>query len=162
MKENELVNVGQTAIDGMKTEIKNKKAEIERYEAAIKTLENQCTPRVFPDLSDFFQDVNWSSLSIWSPEDIGIYIYIPWDKVLADKILIELTILGWEIVDERDYKERYGHYKFVLTHSDVIVEMNIEMQANLAGSKCKLITVGHRTEERPIYEVVCDEVEQEV
>jgi len=162
MNENELKNIGQTVIAKLEYETRQWEKKSNEYKAAILALESQRIRALFPDLSMHFKDINWSQVTAWDDEDIAIFIYIPWDKILADDILRLFAMFGWKITDEKDYKKHYGHYKFVLKHSDTHIEVNVEMQANLAGSKCELKIIGHKTIEKPIYEIICAEAEQEL
>lgn len=109
---------------------------------------------LFPDIPDKVSQSNWTW---WG--SLEITFTFPWDKVLADKYMLDLNVLGWNKEErEDDNRESSGEYSFLFKHPDLEgLVLKVTIDAQNAGSKCKLVKIGERTYNSPIYKVVCDD-----
>lgn len=122
-------------------------------------------PKIMPYLpNDFVErahEINgYVSLSV--SKNLILTCTIPWQAEIADEIALKLQNLGWAFTKEWDtsYGGKPDRYlEFV--HEDLDwFSVKINMEANRMGS-CELIQVGTRTQEIPIWQINCEEGDDE-
>jgi len=123
-------------------------------------------PEIWPELYGVGIDmehvhVSYSASSWLYNKDGGtMRLEAPWDKELADQILTEFTKLGWEIDRETDNKKDWAEYDFYLKHKKSCWSVHFEMDAQLSGSKCKVVKIGEVKSSRAQYAIECDEQQE--